>query len=396
MTEPPRSHHERVVLVVDDEPASLRAVRRALMDDCEVLMAASAAEALEVLAAHSVALVVADQRMPGTSGTEFLAQTVERYPDLVRIMLTGYADVEALREAINSGRVYHCLTKPWETRELRQVVRRGLERYEGERERRRLLCELQRAYMQVQREAEQKGRLLAITAHELGTPLHILLNATDLALEAELSGAGRAWIETARRAGHWLARGVAQMTAAARLREPRLRLHREPLDLRQLLAELADELRRAVRQRDLEITLAAGPALPALALDRRWMQRAFWNLLTNAVRFTPDGGFVCVEVRDEGDCVAALVRDSGIGIAAEHLGEIFEPFSVASGDPLLHGSGLFEFGARGLGLGLAIARQVAEAHGGTIGVVSVPAQGSCFTMRVPKLTTPRRTDCAPV
>lgn len=388
MAGPLNTAGDHVVLVVDDEPASLRAVRRALSDGYEVLTAGSAVEALAVLAARPVALVIADQRMPGALGTEFLAQTVEQYPDLVRVMLTGYADVDVLQEAINVGGLYHCLTKPWKAHELRQVVQRGLERYAAERERSRLLHELRAAYVRVQREVEQKSRLLAVTAHELGTPLHILLNATDLALAAAPPVAARRWIQTAQRAGRWLARGVSQMTAVARLSEPKLRLRCRPVDLSPLLAELIHELQQLAAHRHLRITFGSASTLPALMVDERWMRRALWNLLTNAVRFTPDGGSVHVDVRNEGGQVAVAVRDSGIGIAAAHIEEVFEPFSAAAGDLSLHGSGVLEFGSRGIGLGLAIARQVAMAHGGTVGVCSAPGRGSCFTIRVPTRPAP--------
>src|SRR5262245_57606555 len=163
---------DRAVLVVDDEPASQRAIRRALIPESRVLTAASAAEGLGLLTTESVALIVTDQRMPGMCGTDFLREAVRQWPQVVRVVLTAYADSDTLREAINAGQVYFFLTKPWQPSELRLVVRRGLERYEATAERERLLHELERSYERVRREAEQKGRLLAMTAHELGTPVH--------------------------------------------------------------------------------------------------------------------------------------------------------------------------------------------------------------------------------
>src|SRR5438309_1721044 len=165
------------VLVVDDEPASLRAVTRALADDYRVVTTVTAAEALRRLAAESVAVLVVDQRMPEMTGTELLARSARQHPDVVRVLLTGYTDVETLVDAINAGQVYYYLTKPWEPRTLRLVVRRGVEHYDAEAERRRLLRELEQACSQARREAAQKGRLLAVAAHELGTPLHVLANA---------------------------------------------------------------------------------------------------------------------------------------------------------------------------------------------------------------------------
>ena len=116
----------RTILVVDDEPASVRVVARALADECRVLTATSARAGLEVLGAEPVALMVVDQRIPEMSGTELLARCAAQQLEIIRVLLTGYTDIETLLEAINAGHVYYYLTKPWEPQELRLVVRRGL------------------------------------------------------------------------------------------------------------------------------------------------------------------------------------------------------------------------------------------------------------------------------
>ncbi|TWI70191.1 PAS domain S-box-containing protein/diguanylate cyclase (GGDEF)-like protein [Pseudoduganella lurida] len=112
------------LLLVDDEPGVLRALERAFRrESYQVLLAHSAAEALELLALHDVQVVVSDQRMPEMSGTDFLARARELYPDTVRIILSGYADHASIKDAINRGAIYQFLSKPWDDEELRQVVR---------------------------------------------------------------------------------------------------------------------------------------------------------------------------------------------------------------------------------------------------------------------------------
>jgi signal transduction histidine kinase len=101
------------------------------------------------------------------------------------------------------------------------------------------------------------------------------------------------------------------------------------------------------------------------------------------VRFTPAGGRVRVSARRDADWAEVTVTDTGIGIAGPQLAEAFEPFSSTGGDLLLHGSGRFAFGARGLGLGLAMVKGIAEAHGGTVRAESRLGVGSRFTLRVP-------------
>lgn len=375
---------DQVVLVVDDEPANQRAVRRALLDECTVLGANSGEEALAVLTSEQIALVITDQRMPGMSGTDLLAETIRTYPNLVRIVLTGYTDVETLVAAINGGQVYHFLSKPWETRELRQVVRRGLERHCAEMERIRLMEELEVAWGRARREAEQKGSLLTLTAHELGTPLHILVNSLELLQEMEHSAAASPWIETAQRASRWLARGVAQMNRSGQVQGESLRLKREAIDLASLLLGTVAELVSGIEHRKLSVETAL-PERMLVWADPQWIRQAVWGLLSNAVRFTPDGGWIRVEAAEEEDSVAVIVADGGIGIAADHLEDIFEPFSSAMGDVLSHTSGLFTFGARGLGLGLATVMGIMQAHGGTASATSSLGNGSRFVLRFKRL-----------
>jgi len=119
------------MLVVDDEPDNLDLLYRTFRRDFNVFRAESGVHALEVLATEGeVAVIISDQRMPEMKGTEFLSKTVPQFPDTVRIILTGFTDVEDLVEAINSGQVYKYITKPWDPNELKAVVQRASETYE--------------------------------------------------------------------------------------------------------------------------------------------------------------------------------------------------------------------------------------------------------------------------
>jgi CheY-like chemotaxis protein len=119
------------MLVVDDEPDNLDLLYRTFRRDFNVFKADSGMTALQVLAAEGeVAVIISDQRMPEMKGTEFLSKTVPQFPDTMRIILTGFTDVEDLVDAINSGQVYKYITKPWDPNELKAVVQRAAETYE--------------------------------------------------------------------------------------------------------------------------------------------------------------------------------------------------------------------------------------------------------------------------
>jgi response regulator RpfG family c-di-GMP phosphodiesterase len=118
------------LLAVDDEPANLRMLERLFRREYRVLTANNGVEALQLLSREDVALIITDQRMPGMSGTELLRQTLRTRPETVRIILTGYTDVDSLTDAINTTRVYKFVSKPWDPEMLEQIVRDAIREHE--------------------------------------------------------------------------------------------------------------------------------------------------------------------------------------------------------------------------------------------------------------------------
>lgn len=131
------------ILIVDDEPDILDSIALSLELDYEVLTATNGADGLDLLAKHQVALIISDQRMPKMTGVEFLAQAQVVSPDSVRMMLTGFADFDAIIEAVNKGQIYRYISKPWEPTDLEMDVRQAIERYEMQASLTRRMNELQ-------------------------------------------------------------------------------------------------------------------------------------------------------------------------------------------------------------------------------------------------------------
>jgi response regulator RpfG family c-di-GMP phosphodiesterase len=142
------------ILVVDDEAANVRLLERFFRRQFQVITALSGFEALELLKQHNVSLIISDQRMPGMTGIEFLKQAAQMRQHTVRIILTGYTDVNALVEAINSGVIYKYVTKPWVNEDLQQTVARALEFYETNKKQHELKLHNQRL-TQTLRETQQ-------------------------------------------------------------------------------------------------------------------------------------------------------------------------------------------------------------------------------------------------
>ena len=153
---------ERTVLLVDDEPHILAAMQRILhREGYRIHSAAGAAEGLEVLAAHPVDVIVTDQRMPGMSGVEFLRRAKVLHPETMRIVLSGYTDLQTVTEAINEGAVYKFITKPWEDEQLRGSIAEAFRQKELAEENRRLSMSVQLANRELEDANAQLRQLLA-------------------------------------------------------------------------------------------------------------------------------------------------------------------------------------------------------------------------------------------
>jgi two-component system response regulator HupR/HoxA len=140
------------ILVVDDQVEILNAIERQLKDEYNVFTSSNGKEALALLKENTFSVVLADQRMPQMTGVEFLSQSIEIQPDIVRILITAYADIQASIDAVNKGQIYYYISKPWEPDELRLIVQRASERFNLQRQNRELTEKLKKANEQLKRE----------------------------------------------------------------------------------------------------------------------------------------------------------------------------------------------------------------------------------------------------
>lgn len=125
------SETQHTILCVDDENNILQSLRRLLRKEgYNLLLASSGEEAFELLEQNDVHLIISDQRMPQMNGTEFLASVKEKYPDVLRVILTGYTDVDSITESINKGHIYKFFLKPWNDNNLKLEIRQALEQYD--------------------------------------------------------------------------------------------------------------------------------------------------------------------------------------------------------------------------------------------------------------------------
>jgi signal transduction histidine kinase len=383
------------LLIVDDEPDVVQSLRDLLRREYQVLGATHAREGLRLLQEQPVHVVMSDQRMPDISGVEFLRRVRHDCPDAIRLLFTGYADIKAVIDAINEGHVYRYITKPWDPDELRTVLHQAGEQYDLLQERQRLLEDLRRKNQELEQanaELRQANALkeafISVASHELRTPLTILLSLPELALRMKPEDPMIAdWFRRIQQAGTRLHRLVEQMLLMLRAGRFERPLERRPTECAALVREAVEDVRPFAEQRRQHLLVDLAADLGALDVEAGKIRICLDNLLINAIKFTPDNGTIEVRGRRDNDAVRLQVRDSGIGIAAADLPYIFEPFFTEV-DVSRHSSGQFEYGRRGLGLGLSLVRAFVHMHGGSVQVDSAAGRGSTFTITLPANQTP--------
>src|SRR5713101_5231219 len=372
------------LLVVDDEPDVVQSVQDLLRLDYKVLGATRAKEGLRILQEQEVHLVMTDQRMPEMTGVEFLGHVRGDHPEAIRLLFTGYADIKAVIDAINQGNVYRYITKPWDPDDLQLVIRQAAEQYDLLVERKRLLAELQEKNQELLKANEMKEAFIRVASHELRTPLTILYGLTQLSLSTP--GLVQPWLDWLRgslKAGERLNRLVDQLTKMLLAGQFDRPLEKRTTELAALLKQAAEDVRPFVEQRRQELSIKLDAGLGSLNIEAQKIRDCVEHLLLNAIKFTPDQGMICLTARRNPDGYAEVkVSDSGVGIDPACLPHIFEPF-FTSFDVSRHSSGQFEFGRRGLGLGLTLVKAFVELHGGQVSASSEPGKGTTFTITLP-------------
>jgi signal transduction histidine kinase len=390
------NERRHTLLIVDDEPDVLDSLRYLFHRRYRVHTATGAEAALELLRQEPIQLILSDQRMPGMSGDEFLARAREIAPDAIRMLFTGYADIQAVTNAINRGEIYRYVLKPWDSNDLELMIRQAAEQYDLLADRRRLFDELKETNSRLTvanrelAEADQlKSAFLEVASHELNTPITIVQGLAEL-LQLTATGDNPTQSELLRQIGEstrQLGRLVSSMLKLVGTGEFRNRLHVEPTDLASLLSGACDQVRPFAVGRNLEFQVQIAEDLGEFEVDADKVRDVILNLLTNAIKFTQDGKSIGLEARclvSEGfDGAWIRIHDQGIGLDERSLRRLFSPFFTEF-DPTHHSSGDFGFNKRGLGLGLFLVRSFVELHGGRVEATSEPDQGTSIVIRLPR------------
>ncbi len=380
----------RTVLIVEDSETDRYIFKRYLSADDEIsytiLESNSAAEGLEVCQTQSLDGILLDIKLPGVSGFEFLSQLKAHLPGGCPpvVVVSSYNDAVTAATAFKNGVEDYFVkgqTSPDAVRAaMRSAIentelRRKLQQVEAERD--QLLCQAQAARAEAETANSSKDEFLAIVAHELRSPLNSIFGWAKLlqAKAPDPKTLTRA-LQSIERSAKTQLQLIEDLLDVSRMVQGNLRIDRAPIRLSLVIEAAIDMIRPLAEAKQIQIESNLDQSAHEVLGDSSRLQQVVWNLLTNAIKFTPEQGRIEISLTHRESQSEIRVSDTGKGINAAFLPFVFDRFRQAQTNaPKSHD---------GLGLGLAIARELVELHEGTITAASLGEErGATFTVTLP-------------
>lgn len=385
---------ENRVLVVDDEKEIRSFLSKALsrLGGFHVELAESGEEALHKLEKEPFQLVLTDLKMPKMDGLQLIAEIARSKPETLTIMMTGHGTIDSALEAMKRGASDY-ITKPLNLDEMILRLRKVLEEKQRFVRLKDFADQLEKTNLELRKIDSMKSEFVSVASHELRTPLAAVKNVVQLMLSGKTGAVNenqKRFLSMAERNIDRLTNILNDLLNLSRIESGRMALNFENIELGAVIEWAASSLRPHADVKSIQIDVQIPESLPTIDGDQEKIEQILTNLIGNAIKFTPDGGKILISAHPPpqgqkeryGQAVAISVKDSGIGIPAEHLGAIFEKFYQVE-DSLRRSAG-------GTGLGLAITKGLVEAHQGKIVVESEMGKGSTFTFTLPVSRGERR------
>lgn len=356
------------VLYLDDEQNNLQAFKAVFRREYEVFLALTPEEAYQHLNSNTIEVVVSDQRMPIQSGTDFFNDLVSTHPDPIRILLTGFVDIQAVIDAINKGSVYRFLTKPWNENEVRNSIENAKDIFRTRKELESRTRELQKAY-------DELDQFVYSASHDLRSPLTSLKGIMNLArMEGENQGQYMEMIEQVVDKMDQYVLNIINY-----YRGNRLEMVEEQVDLTELFEDLIQEIKFHPDANGVKFNLDLQTDNEILS-DRLKLHLIFRNLIQNAVKYQrSDAENKNIQIKSyyKDDKICFEITDNGAGIEDSMKLKLFDMFK-RSHHP-----------KSGMGLGLFIVHQCVNKMGGEIYYETSVGKGTSFYVYLPILSPSR-------
>jgi len=362
------------ILIVDDEEGLQTSLVKAFtLEGYHAAGVGSAPEALRTLQQEAFDVALVDLRMPGMDGIALMERMRETTPATIVILMTAGATVESAVQALKGGASDYIL-KPFRLSEIFYAVERGLEQRRLRQENLHL-NELNRRLQEID---QIKSNLLAATTHEFRTPLTLMSGYLDLWLEGyfgELSAKQRESLTSVHQGAVRLGRLISNLLVFVESERGEQGGRWLPVSVGDLLSDVVSELRSEREERKVAIRKELPQGLLPVLANGEHLRLLFFNLVENAIKFNEPGGEVLIQARQDEESLLVTIMNTRGEIAEEQLSRVLQPFT--------QGDMSATRAARGLGLGLAVARRIAAGLGGELVIESGQGQGTTVRVRLP-------------
>lgn len=351
------------ILYIDDEVHNLNAFRASFRRSYEIYTANSAQEGKLLLKSVDVHIIIADQKMPVTTGVEFFYEIREALPDPIRILLTGYTDVEDIIEAINKGHIFSYVKKPWDEYELHNTINNAYEMYQARKNLKEKISELEKIN-------DELNRFIYSTSHDLRSPLMSVLGIINLARLDNSVKDPNGYVDMIESCILKLDGFIQKIIEY--YRNSRLDVEHEKIYFDTLLQECTANFKPQNTAIEFQLNIDQPVDFKG---DTFRISVILNNLISNAVKYQkPDEANpkVNLTVKVEPHKATIWIEDNGIGILSEHLNNIFKMFFRSKNN-----------NKPGSGIGLYIVKEALNKIGGTINVESKYGEGTQFEITIP-------------
>jgi signal transduction histidine kinase len=354
------------VLFLDDEVGNLTGFKAQFRRYFDIEVALTAQEAREKLAKKHFHVLLTDQRMPEMSGVEFCASIRDDYPDTVRILVTAYADINTVIDAINEGQVYRYIAKPWQDEDIMVAIKNGVDLSISRTELRKRSEELQKAY-------DELNRFIYSASHDMRAPLTSILGVVSLAQQEtgdEKMHEYLRMVEVSVKRMEVLNNNVIDYYINNK-KQARL----EVLDFKEIIEDTVSSLRYYLNADKIKFDFDVIQTAKFMS-DGFRVRSIVNNLISNAIKFqrqdNPEREIKIKAKVDETAC-KLVVSDNGIGINKDSIAQIFDMFFRATATN------------SGSGIGLYVTKESIDKLGGMIDVKSEEGEGTTFDIEIPNL-----------